>query len=132
MAAWAAAVNADMAAAGYPLRVRSARCVWSIRFECAGRYHWMLQYLLADDAAALTALAPRVFGFAAETTAADLAALRAAILRAAGRMAADGWWPKADEVALNSDRKIAAQLVKEAAGSLLSRWVLWLGENLKR
>ena len=47
-------------------------------------------------------------------------------------MAADGWWPKADEVALNSDRKIAAQLVKEAAGSLLSRWVLWLGENLKR
>ena len=132
VAAWAAAVNADMAAAGHPLRVRSARCVWSIRFERAGRYHWMLQYLLADDAAALTALAPRVFGFAAETTAADLAALRAAILRAAGRMAADGWWPKADEVALNSDRKIAAQLVKEAAGSLLSRWVLWLGENLKR
>ena len=29
--------------------------------------------LSADDAAALTALAPRVFGFAAETTAADLA-----------------------------------------------------------
>ena len=123
--------NADMAAAGYLLRVRSARCVWSIRFECAGRYHRCCS--TSPTTPPRSRRSRRASSaFAAETTAADLAALRAAILRAAGRMAADGWWPKADEVALNSDRKIAAQLVKEAAGSLLSRWVLWLGENLKR
>jgi len=52
---------------------------------------------------------------------AELAASRAAIVRAARRMAIEGWWAKADEACHLSDTRLLLQLTKEALWSASCR-----------
>ena len=103
VAAWGAQTNAELAAARLPLRLACAASVWSLRFEAAGRYHWVLQPLLREEGVQLAWLAPGHLGFALDTSEAELDQMSEAILRAARRMRTDGWWPEPTEVAPQTD-----------------------------
>jgi len=120
-AAWIAQVNKALQLEALPLRLTCVGSVWSIRFEQAGRYHWLYQYLLRDEGAHLTWLSPGRLAFPHECTSAELDELEGALLRAAQRMRVEGWWPQPTEVALNTDVRIKMQVGKEAFAAVCGR-----------
>ena len=121
VARWAQLTNQGLRAAGLPLTLRCEGCVWSLRFERAGRYHWLLQILLFDAGGRPTWIAPGKLGFPLQTSEAEMERLRRALLSSAERMRTDGWWADEAQLALCSDSHIRMQLAREAVWSICTR-----------
>jgi glutamate-1-semialdehyde 2,1-aminomutase len=88
----AAALNARLEAAGYPVRVANLSTVWTTLYTRPGRYHWMFQFYLRDAGLALPWIGTARFIFSLAYTEEQFAAVADRFLAAAERMHADGWW----------------------------------------
>jgi glutamate-1-semialdehyde 2,1-aminomutase len=117
---WVDGLNDELLREGLPLSLCCEASVWSLRFTAAGRYHWLLQYLLRDEGAQLTWLGPGRLGFPPAGAKLEQP-YRAALLRAARRMKRDGWWAEAHEVELHTDADMRTAIAGEAIRGLGAR-----------
>ncbi len=85
-------VNAQLQAAGLPVRVTNLSSIWTVTYERPSRYNWMFQYYLRAQGLALSWAGTGRFIFSLNYTEADFAAVAARIGAAAAAMQADGWW----------------------------------------
>jgi glutamate-1-semialdehyde 2,1-aminomutase len=90
--AWTRETNARLEKEQLPLRLACYATVWTMLFQSAGRYHWMLQYYLRDEGVALSWVGTGRLNFSLDFGDGDLAELRERLVRACRRMQEDGWW----------------------------------------
>jgi glutamate-1-semialdehyde 2,1-aminomutase len=88
----AANLNAQLAAAGLPVKVANLSSIWTVLYTRPSRYNWMLQYYLRADGLALSWIGTGRLIFSLNYTDPDFAAVAERFVRAAGAMERDGWW----------------------------------------
>jgi glutamate-1-semialdehyde 2,1-aminomutase len=88
----AALLNAKLAEAGLPVAVSNISTIWTVRYTRPSRYNWMLQYYLRAEGLALSWVGTGRLIFSLNYSDADFAEVADRFVRAAQKMAADGWW----------------------------------------
>jgi glutamate-1-semialdehyde 2,1-aminomutase len=86
------ALNARLAAAGFPVKVANLSSIWTVCYTEPSRYNWMLQYYLRAEGLALSWIGTGRLIFSLNYTEADFAAVADRFLAAAQAMQRDGWW----------------------------------------
>ena len=117
----AAQLNARLAAAALPVRVANLSSIWTIYYEGASRYNWMLQYYLRAAGLALSWVGTGRLIFSLNYSEIDYAAVADALLSAAQAMQRDGWWwsdPRGGPARL-TNKAIRRRVLKEM---LQARW----------
>jgi glutamate-1-semialdehyde 2,1-aminomutase len=118
-ATWVWETNTRLRAAGLPMRLAHLGSVWTVLFDGAGRFNWLLQYYLRAEGVTLSWVGTGRCLSSMDFTAEDYAALQEALIAAGTRMQTDGWWPaEADEpervwtIRLGLAREILESLVQ--------------------
>jgi glutamate-1-semialdehyde 2,1-aminomutase len=88
----AAELNAQLSAAGVPLKVAHFSSVWSLIFTQPSRYNWMLQFYLRAEGLALSWVGTGRLIFRIDLPNEDFAEITKRIVAAAVAMHRDGWW----------------------------------------
>ena len=88
----AATLNAQLEAAGLPLRVANLSSIWTVFYTQPSRYNWLLQYYLRAEGLALSWVGTGRFIFSLNYDEADFAAVAERFVAAATAMQRDGWW----------------------------------------
>jgi glutamate-1-semialdehyde 2,1-aminomutase len=112
----ATALNQRLASAGLPVRVANLSSIWTIYYEGASRYNWMLQYYLRAEGLALSWVGTGRLIFSLNYSDADYAAVADALLRAAQAMQRDGWWWSDPQM---TNKSIRRRVLKEM---IRTRW----------
>ncbi|MFM2287300.1 MAG: hypothetical protein RL684_443, partial [Pseudomonadota bacterium] len=115
----AAALNDQLAAAGYPARVGHLGTVWTLQYTQVGRYHWMYQYYLRAHGVALSWVGTGRMVFTLAWTEQDFTELCRRFLAAGRDMQAAGWWWQPASL---SAKQVRRSLLK---ASLQARWRSW-------
>merc|ERR1711988_1858887 len=89
---WTRRTNKVLADEDLPLRVACYTTVWTMLFQRASRYHWMLQYYLRDEGVALSWVGTGRLNFSLDFNDKDLDDVQQRMVRACRRMRDDGWW----------------------------------------
>jgi glutamate-1-semialdehyde 2,1-aminomutase len=101
----AAALNAELNAAGVPLKVAHFSSVWSLLFTQPSRYNWMLQYYLRAEGLALSWVGTGRLIFPIDLPDDAFAEIVKRIVTAAAAMHRDGWWWSAPELTNQTIRR---------------------------
>ena len=88
----AAALNRRLADDGLPVRVRNLSSIWTVIYENASRYNWLLQYYLRAEGLSLSWIGTGRFIFSHNYTQADFDEVADRIVRACRQMRDDAWW----------------------------------------
>ena len=88
----AAALNAQLAAAGLPVKASNLGTVWTLQYTEVGRYHWMYQYYLRAHGVALSWVGTGRMVFTLAWKDEDFEQLCQRFLAAGRDMQAGGWW----------------------------------------
>ena len=99
------ALNAQLSAAGVPLRVAHFSTVWSLIFTQPSRYNWMLQYYLRAEGLALSWVGTGRLIFRIDLPDDAFAEISRRIVAAAAAMHRDGWWWSAPELTNQTIRR---------------------------
>jgi len=110
--AWVISTNKVFEKEDIPLRVASYVTVWTMLFQSAGRYHWMLQYYLRDEGVNLSWVGTGRLNYSLDFTDKDLEQVKDKMVRACRRMKEDGWWHP-----IENPKKIKIALAKEMVGA---------------
>jgi len=106
----AATLNAQLEAAGLPLRVANLSSIWTVFYTQPSRYNWLLQYYLRAEGLALSWVGTGRFIFSLNYDEADFAAVAERFVAAAMAMQRDGWWWAAPGV---TDKAIRRGILRE-------------------
>ena len=98
-------LNARLAAAGLPVRVRNLSSIWTVCYSKPSRYNWMFQYYLRAEGLALSWIGTGRLIFSLNYTAEDFAMVADRLVAAARAMDADGWWWSAADVTNKAIRR---------------------------
>ena len=111
-------LNRKLASESLPVSVSNLGTIWTVNYEQASRYHWMLQFYLRAQGLALSWVGTGRFIFNMAYSEGDFAEVCERFIAAARAMRDDGWWwcPAGD-----ADKALKRRLVKEMGGSLLRR-----------
>jgi len=115
----AARMNAKLREAGLPIEVSNMSTIWTVRYTQPSRYNWMLQYYLRAEGLALSWVGTGRLIFSLNYGDADFAEVTDRFVRAARKMAADGWWWHDPAV---TDKTIRRGILKEMVAA-------WRGRN---
>lgn len=77
---------------GHPVRVEAMSTVWTVLYDVASRYHWMLQFYLRAEGLALSWVGSGRMVFSLDFTDAQFDEVTERFARACRRMRDDGWW----------------------------------------
>ncbi|MFO1227813.1 aminotransferase class III-fold pyridoxal phosphate-dependent enzyme [Roseateles sp.] len=88
----AASLNAQLEAAGHPVRVANLQTIWTVLYTQPGRYHWMLQFYLRQQGLALSWVGTGRFIFSLNYTEDDFTEVCRRFLAACEAMRDAGWW----------------------------------------
>lgn len=110
-------LNRRLAAADLPARVVNFVSVWTVVYERPSRYNWMLQYYLRAEGLLLGWIGTGRFIFSHNYSDADFEEVCDRFVRAAQRMADDGWW---HESSLD-DKAIRRRILKEMLAARFGR-----------
>ena len=114
----AAALNAQLAKAGLPVRVANLSSIWTVLYTVPSRYNWMLQFYLRAEGLALSWIGTGRLIFSLNYTDADFDAVAGKFVAACEAMQRDGWW-WSDENATN--KSIKRQVLRELVATALQR-----------
>lgn len=120
----AAKLNQRLLAARLPVEVVNLQTIWTVIYRTPSRYNWMLQFYLRAEGLELSWVGSGRMIMSFNFSDDDFEELATRFVRAAARMAEDGWWWRSDSL---SDRSIQKQLVLEA---LQARFPLLAGKKL--
>ena len=111
-------LNRKLASESLPVSVSNLGTIWTVNYEQASRYHWMLQFYLRAQGLALSWVGTGRFIFNMAYSEGDFAEVCERFIAAARAMRDDGWWwrPAGD-----ADKALKRRLMKEMGGSLLRR-----------
>ena len=112
----ARALDAQLAAAGLPLRVASFSSVWSLIYTQPSRYNWMLQYYLRAAGLALSWVGTGRLIFRIDLPDEDFAEIARRLVTAAAAMQNDGWWWASPELTNQSIRRRVRRETLRARG----------------
>jgi len=98
-------LNAQLGAAGVPLRVAHFSTVWSLLFTQPSRYNWMLQFYLRAEGLALSWVGTGRLIFPIDLPDDAFAEISRRILAAAVAMHRDGWWWSAPQLTNQTIRR---------------------------
>jgi len=101
----AARFNARLQQAGLPVRVANLSTIWTVLYNQAGRYHWMLQFYLRKHGLALSWIGTGRFIFSLNYGDAEFDAVLERFVAACEEMKADGWWWTAPELTAKAIRR---------------------------
>lgn len=85
-------MNLRLEAAGVPVRVANLSSIWTILYSVPSRFNWMLQYYLREEGLMLSWVGTGRIIFSLNYSDADFDEVVERFVRAASRMAANGWW----------------------------------------
>ena len=85
-------LNAQLKAAGLPVRVANLSSIWTVNYTEPSRYNWMLQFYLREQGLALSWVGSGRLVFSLNFNDADFDAVCQRFVYAARAMQADGWW----------------------------------------
>jgi glutamate-1-semialdehyde 2,1-aminomutase len=88
----AAALNRRFTDEGLPLSVANLSTIWTVNYQVASRYNWMLQYYLRAQGLALSWIGTGRLIFSLNYTDAAFSAVADHFIAAAKQMQADDWW----------------------------------------
>jgi glutamate-1-semialdehyde 2,1-aminomutase len=108
--AQAQAFNADLQAAGAPVRISHLSSIWTVLYTRPSRYNWMFQFYLREQGLALSWVGSGRLIFSLDYRDEDLAAVRERFVNAARRMLEDGWWWEGSQL---SNRDIRRGILRE-------------------
>jgi glutamate-1-semialdehyde 2,1-aminomutase len=113
----AAAFNDRMAAEGLPVRAANLSTIWTILYEGASRYNWMLQYYLRAEGLALSWVGSGRLIFSLNYDDAAFTEIVERFVRAGQAMREDGWWWQAEGVT-NKDlrRSVLREMIAKKFG----------------
>ena len=117
-AAWVQRTNEALSEARLPLQIAHLGTVWTILFQDASRYNWLLQYYLRAQGLALSWVGTGRCLASLDYTADDYEELASKILAGAREMKRDGWWLTENEQP-KRNQKMKIGLVREMFGSLV-------------
>jgi len=112
----AAALNAQLAAAGLPVKASNLGTVWTLQYTEVGRYHWMYQYYLRAHGVALSWVGTGRMVFTLAWKDEDFEQLCQRFLAAGRDMQAGGWWWRPASL---DARQVRRSILK---ASLQARW----------
>jgi glutamate-1-semialdehyde 2,1-aminomutase len=101
----AAQLDAQLSAAGVPLKVAHFSTVWSLLFTQPSRYNWMLQFYLRAEGLALSWVGTGRLIFPIDLPDDAFAEIARRIVTAAVAMHRDGWWWSAPELTNQTIRR---------------------------
>jgi glutamate-1-semialdehyde 2,1-aminomutase len=113
----ARSLNAQLEAAGLPVRVHNMSSIWIVIYTAASRYNWLLQYYLRAEGLSLSWVGTGRLIFSHDYTDEDFAQVTARFVRAAQRMLEDGWW---SQQAGTTNKSIKKQVLYEILRTRLS------------
>ena len=117
-----AALNADLARCGLPVRLAHLSSVATVLYESPGRYNWMFQFYLRAEGLALSWVGSGRFIFPHDLAEEDFQSICQRIRTAALAMKADGWWWHPNGLDNRGIRKqIARELLATRLAPLLRR-----------
>lgn len=108
-------LNARLESQRLPVRVANFSSIWTVRYLCASRYNWMLQFYLRAEGLALSWVGTGRLIFSLDYTEDDFDEVAQRFVAAGKAMRADGWW---DSV-METDKQIRRRIVREM---LAARW----------
>ncbi len=114
----AAALNAQLAAAGVPVRVANLSSIWTVLYTTPSRYNWMLQFYLRAEGLALSWVGTGRLIFSLDYSDADFAAVADRFTAACQAMQDDGWWWSKPAA---TNKSIKRQVLREIAAAKLRR-----------
>jgi len=120
--AWVIKCNARMTKEDLPLQVANYQSVWTMLYQCPGRYHWFLQYYLRDEGIALSWVGTGRLNYSMDFMDKDLDEVTEKMVRACRRMKDDGWWdvnPNAGKLAI--PLKMATEVITAAFANIPKR-----------
>jgi glutamate-1-semialdehyde 2,1-aminomutase len=85
-------MNAALETAGVPVRVANLSSIWTVLYTVPSRFNWMLQYYLREEGLLLSWVGTGRIIFSLNYSDGDFDEVVARFVRAAERMAANGWW----------------------------------------
>ena len=115
---WVAKSNSLFEKESMPIRLVNVGSIWGIRYNVAGRYHWMLQFFILDEGFKLASIGSGRMNLSLETTEKELTALTDGLLRACRRMRSGGWWTEEAKI------KTTPQIFKALATDAARTWAL--------
>jgi glutamate-1-semialdehyde 2,1-aminomutase len=106
----AAELNQRLQAAGLPVAVANLQSIWTVLYRTPSRYNWMLQFYLRAEGLELSWVGSGRMIMSFNFSDAEFEEVITRFLRAAGRMAEDGWWWRSPTL---TDQSIQKQLLRE-------------------
>ena len=106
----AAGLNQRLQEAGLPVAVANLQTIWTVLYRTPCRYNWMLQFYLRAEGLELSWVGSGRMIMSFNFSDDDFEQVASRFVRAAARMAEDGWWWQSSEL---SDRVIQRQLAWE-------------------
>lgn len=91
-AGWVADANMRFASAALPLRISHLGTIWTLEFEQASRFNWLLQYYMRAEGISLSWVGTGRCLISLDFTQAEFADLTERLMRAALCMREDCWW----------------------------------------
>jgi glutamate-1-semialdehyde 2,1-aminomutase len=117
-AQWVQATNRRLVDAQLPVRVVHLATIWTVLFTEPGRYNWLLQYYLRAEGVTLSWVGTGRCLASMDFTDKDYDSLQAALVGAAHKMTADGWWLSAEEHP-RRERAMRVRLLRDVLGSVV-------------
>ena len=114
----AAALNAQLAAAGVPVQVANLSSIWTVLYTAPSRYNWMLQFYLRAEGLALSWVGTGRLIFSLDYSDADFAAVAYRFVAACRSMQDEGWWWSGAAV---GNKSIRRQVLREVVATALRR-----------
>jgi glutamate-1-semialdehyde 2,1-aminomutase len=107
----AARLNGRLQAAGLPVAVANLQTIWTVLYRTPSRYNWMLQFYLRAEGLELSWVGSGRLIMSMNFSDDEFEEVATRFVRAAARMAEDGWWWQSETL---TDQSIRKQLVMEA------------------
>jgi glutamate-1-semialdehyde 2,1-aminomutase len=106
----ATSLNRRLQEAGLPVEVANLQSIWTVLYRAPSRYNWMLQFYLRAEGLELSWVGSGRMIMSFNFTDDEFEEVIARFVRAASRMAEDGWWWQSPEL---TDQSIRRQLMRE-------------------